>query len=98
MNSYSSAFGNKGTYILYYRMYFVKTFPVLLNHTFFNFRNQKLVYFDYGFTCIFAIEVSLKLIDYGVILHPGSCLRELWNIMDLLVVSCAITSFSMDML
>ena len=98
MNSYSSAFGNKGTYILY-RKYFVKTFPVLLNHAFFfNSRNQKLVYFDYGFTCIFAIEVSLKLIDYGVILHPGSYLRELWNIMDLLVVSCAITSFSMDML
>ena len=68
------------------------------SHIFFNSRNQKLVYFDYGFTCIFAIEVSLKLIDYGVILHPGSYLRELWNIMDLLVVSCAITSFSMDML
>ena len=60
--------------------------------------NQKLVYCDYGFTCIFGIEVILKLIDYGVILHPGSYLRELWNVMDMLVVSCAITSMSMDML
>ena len=60
--------------------------------------NQKLVYFDYGFTCVFAVEVVLKIIDYGVILHPGSYLRELWNVMDMLVVSCAITSFPMDML
>merc|ERR1719412_2710863 len=60
--------------------------------------NQKLVYFDYGFTCVFAIEVMLKVIDYGVILHPGSYLRELWNVMDMLVVSCAITSFAMDLL
>ena len=60
--------------------------------------NQRLVYFDYGFTCVFAIEVFLKVIDYGVILHPGSYLRELWNVMDMLVVSCAITSFMMDML
>ena len=60
--------------------------------------NQKLVYFDYGFTSIFAVEVTMKIIDYGVILHPGSYLRELWNVMDMLVVSCAITSFSMDML
>ena len=61
-------------------------------------RNQQLTYFDYGFTCVFAIEVCLKIIDYGVILHPGSYLRELWNVMDMVVVSCAITSFAMDML
>ena len=41
---------------------------------------------------------DLKIIDYGVILHPGSYLRELWNVMDMLVVSCAISSFTMDML
>ena len=61
-------------------------------------RNVTLGYFDYGFTAIFAVEVLLKLIDYGVILHPGSYLRELWNAMDMLVVSCAITSFTMDMM
>lgn len=60
--------------------------------------NQKLVYFDYGFTCIFAIEVCLKIIDYGVILHPGSYLREWWNVMDMLVVSCAISSFAMNLM
>ena len=60
--------------------------------------NQKLVYFDYGFTCVFAIEVLLKIIDYGVILHPGSYLREWWNVMDMLVVSCAISSFAMNLM
>jgi voltage-dependent calcium channel N type alpha-1B len=60
--------------------------------------NQKLVYFDYGFTCVFAVEVFLKIIDYGVILHPGSYLRELWNVMDMLVVSCALTSLVFDVL
>ena len=39
-----------------------------------------------------------QIIDYGLILHPGSYLRELWNAMDMLVVSCAITSFAMDMM
>ena len=41
---------------------------------------------------------QLTYFDYGVILHPGSYLRELWNVMDMLVVSCAITSFAMDMM
>ena len=40
----------------------------------------------------------LQIIDYGVILHPGSYLRELWNVMDMLVVSCAVSSFIMDMM
>jgi voltage-dependent calcium channel N type alpha-1B len=39
---------------------------------------------------------SLQIIDSGVILHPGSYLRELWNVMDMLVVSSAITSVIMD--
>ena len=37
-----------------------------------------------------------QILDYGLILHPGSYLRELWNAMDMLVVSCAITSAVMD--
>ena len=41
---------------------------------------------------------SLQILDYGLVLHPGSYLREMWNCMDLIVVSCAITSFTMDMM
>ena len=44
------------------------------------------------------IELYLQILDYGLVLHPGSYLREMWNCMDLIVVSCAITSFTMDMM
>ncbi|CRL08058.1 CLUMA_CG021016, isoform A [Clunio marinus] len=55
-------------------------------------KNKLLNYFDYGFTCVFTIELILKVVDLGVILHPGSYLREFWNIMDAVVVGCAVVS------
>merc|ERR1719266_617989 len=56
-------------------------------------RNQVLAYFDYIFTCIFAIEMFLKILDLGVILHPGSYCRDFWNIMDAIVVCCALLAW-----
>ncbi|XP_060853575.1 voltage-dependent calcium channel type A subunit alpha-1 isoform X4 [Rhopalosiphum padi] len=55
--------------------------------------NNYLDVVDNVFTVIFAIEMILKIIDLGVILHPGSYLREFWNIMDAVVVICAFASF-----
>ncbi|XP_053950323.1 voltage-dependent calcium channel type A subunit alpha-1 isoform X4 [Anastrepha ludens] len=60
-------------------------------------RNKILNYFDYAFTGVFTIEMLLKIVDLGVILHPGSYLREFWNIMDAVVVVCAAVSFGFDM-
>ncbi|XP_051864677.1 voltage-dependent calcium channel type A subunit alpha-1 isoform X9 [Drosophila albomicans] len=60
-------------------------------------RNEILNYFDYAFTGVFTIEMLLKIVDLGVILHPGSYLREFWNIMDAVVVICAAVSFGFDM-
>ncbi|XP_011506186.1 PREDICTED: voltage-dependent calcium channel type A subunit alpha-1 [Ceratosolen solmsi marchali] len=60
-------------------------------------RNTILNYFDYAFTGVFTIEMILKIIDLGVILHPGSYLREFWNFMDAIVVVCAAVSFAFDM-
>lgn len=60
-------------------------------------RNEILNYFDYAFTGVFAIEMFLKIVDLGIILHPGSYLREFWNIMDAVVVICALVSFGFDM-
>ncbi|XP_018802975.1 PREDICTED: voltage-dependent calcium channel type A subunit alpha-1 isoform X4 [Bactrocera latifrons] len=60
-------------------------------------RNEILNYFDYAFTGVFTIEMLLKIVDLGVILHPGSYLREFWNIMDAVVVVCAAVSFGFDM-
>lgn len=59
-------------------------------------RNGMLEMFDYAFTGVFALEMILKVIDLGVILHPGSYLREFWNIMDAVVVICATVSIGFD--
>eukprot|EP00095_Tigriopus_kingsejongensis_P005232 maker-scaffold1237_size53912-snap-gene-0.7 protein:Tk05232 transcript:maker-scaffold1237_size53912-snap-gene-0.7-mRNA-1 annotation:"hypothetical protein DAPPUDRAFT_333049" len=56
-------------------------------------RNHVLTYFDYVFTGIFAVEMVLKIIDLGFILHPGSYCRDVWNILDAVVVTCALVAF-----
>lgn len=57
-------------------------------------RNQILDKFDHAFTAVFAVEMILKIIDLGILFHPGSYLREFWNIMDAVVVICAVFSFA----
>ncbi|CAK5122112.1 unnamed protein product [Meloidogyne enterolobii] len=57
-------------------------------------RNKILQYFDYCFTGVFACEMLLKLIDQGVILHPGSYCRDFWNVLDGVVVVCALIGFA----
>lgn len=59
-------------------------------------RNNVLNYLDYAFTGVFTIEMLLKVVDLGIILHPGSYLREFWNIMDAVVVICAAVSIGFD--
>ena len=34
-----------------------------------------------------------QILDQGFILHPGAFMRDFWNVMDITVVSCALTSF-----
>lgn len=46
-----------------------------------SYRNTILNYFDYAFTGVFTVEMLLKIVDLGIILHPGSYLREFWNVM-----------------
>ncbi|XP_017780350.1 PREDICTED: voltage-dependent calcium channel type A subunit alpha-1 isoform X5 [Nicrophorus vespilloides] len=59
--------------------------------------NKFLNNFDYAFTGVFAIEMFLKIVDLGIILHPGSYLREFWNLMDAVVVICALVSIGYDL-
>ena len=35
----------------------------------------------------------LQILDRGFILHPGSYMRDYWNVMDITVVSCSMVSF-----
>lgn len=55
-------------------------------------RNLVLDYFDYIFTAVFAVEILVKLIAYGVIVHSGSFCRSAFNILDLLIVAVSIVA------
>lgn len=47
---------------------------------------QKLEATEIYFLAIFCVEASLKILALGFVLHRGSYLRNIWNIMDFFVV------------
>jgi len=53
---------------------------------------QVLNKFDYFFTAVFTIELILKLISYGFVLHDGAFCRSAFNLLDLLVVCVSLIS------
>lgn len=64
-------------------------------------RNEVLNYFDIVFTIIFAIEMIMKIVALGFVLHKRAYLRSSWNCLDFVVVmgsvlSLALTSSGVD--
>ncbi|CAL7937216.1 unnamed protein product [Xylocopa violacea] len=59
-----------------------------------SYRNQILLKFDYFFTTVFTIEIWLKMISYGFIIHDGAFCRSAFNLLDLLVVCSSLISMS----
>ncbi|XP_036357316.1 muscle calcium channel subunit alpha-1-like isoform X3 [Octopus sinensis] len=57
-------------------------------------RSKILNYFDYIFTSVFTIEIIIKLISYGLVLHKGSFCRSYFNLLDLLVVGVSLISIN----
>ncbi|XP_075834115.1 voltage-dependent P/Q-type calcium channel subunit alpha-1A-like [Microtus pennsylvanicus] len=57
-------------------------------------RNNVLRYFDYVFTGAFTFDMVIKMIDLGLVLHQGAYFRDLWNILDFIVVSGALVAFA----
>ncbi|CAF3045433.1 unnamed protein product, partial [Rotaria sp. Silwood2] len=57
-----------------------------------SFRNRILNTADYFFTAVFTVEICLKVISYGLILHPGAFCRNRFNILDIVVVSVSLIS------
>ncbi|CAG4985227.1 unnamed protein product [Colias eurytheme] len=49
---------------------------------------------DYFFTTVFTIELLLKLITYGFILHKDAFCRSAFNLLDLLVVIVSLVSLT----
>ncbi|XP_066499843.1 calcium channel, voltage-dependent, L type, alpha 1S subunit, b [Hoplias malabaricus] len=61
-----------------------------------SFRNQILAYADIVFTTVFTIEIVLKMLVYGAILHTGSFCRNSFNILDLIVVVVSLLSMGLE--
>uniref|UniRef100_A0A3B5LQ11 Voltage-dependent N-type calcium channel subunit alpha n=1 Tax=Xiphophorus couchianus TaxID=32473 RepID=A0A3B5LQ11_9TELE len=61
-------------------------------------RNNVLKYLDYAFTGVFTFEMVIKMVDLGLLLHPGSYFRDLWNILDFIVVSGALVAFAFSIM
>ncbi|CAL1275564.1 unnamed protein product [Larinioides sclopetarius] len=59
-------------------------------------RNKILNKFDMFFTTVFTVEITLKAVTYGLILHKGSFCRSAFNNLDILVVSVSLISFGFD--
>ncbi|XP_026516372.1 voltage-dependent P/Q-type calcium channel subunit alpha-1A [Terrapene carolina triunguis] len=57
-------------------------------------KDQVLRYFDYVFTGVFTFEMVIKMVDLGLVLHQGAYFRDLWNILDFIVVSGALVAFA----
>lgn len=57
-------------------------------------RNLVLNHFDYFFTTVFTIEIWLKMISYGFIIHDGAFCRSAFNLLDLVVVIASLVSMS----
>ena len=58
--------------------------------------NRVLTYFDYVFTAAFVVEMIVKVVSCGFCLHPGSYIREPWNVLDFIVVVSALLSYLMQ--
>ncbi|MCP9266063.1 Voltage-dependent calcium channel type D subunit alpha-1 [Dirofilaria immitis] len=52
-----------------------------------------LNYFDYFFTTVFTVEITLKVVVYGMMFHKGSFCRNAFNLLDILVVAVSLVSF-----
>ena len=51
---------------------------------------------EYVFTALFAMELVLKVIAFGFVLHKGSYLRSSWNILDFVIVVMSFLSIFLD--
>lgn len=41
---------------------------------------------EYVFLIIFTIETFLKILAYGLVMHPSSYIRNGWNLLDFVIV------------
>lgn len=44
--------------------------------------------------CLVFVWVPPQMVDLGLVLHQGAYFRDLWNILDFIVVSGALVAFA----
>uniref|UniRef100_A0A4W3III4 Voltage-dependent L-type calcium channel subunit alpha n=1 Tax=Callorhinchus milii TaxID=7868 RepID=A0A4W3III4_CALMI len=61
-----------------------------------NSTNHDLEKVEYAFLIIFTIETFLKIIAYGLMLHPNAYVRNGWNLMDFVIVVVGLFSVVLE--
>ncbi|XP_078270773.1 voltage-dependent L-type calcium channel subunit alpha-1D-like isoform X7 [Rhinoraja longicauda] len=61
-----------------------------------NSTNHDLETVEYAFLIIFTIETCLKIIAYGLLLHPNAYVRNGWNLMDFVIVIVGLFSVVLE--
>uniref|UniRef100_A0A8C3ICK0 Voltage-dependent L-type calcium channel subunit alpha n=1 Tax=Chrysemys picta bellii TaxID=8478 RepID=A0A8C3ICK0_CHRPI len=63
-----------------------------------NSTNHNLEKVEYAFLIIFTIETFLKIIAYGLLLHPNAYVRNGWNLLDFVIVVVGLFSVILEQL
>uniref|UniRef100_A0A8C5R4W6 Voltage-dependent L-type calcium channel subunit alpha n=1 Tax=Leptobrachium leishanense TaxID=445787 RepID=A0A8C5R4W6_9ANUR len=53
---------------------------------------------EYAFLIIFTIETFLKIIAYGLVMHPNAYVRNGWNLLDFVIVIVGLFSVALEQL
>ncbi|XP_041953728.1 calcium channel, voltage-dependent, L type, alpha 1F subunit [Alosa sapidissima] len=61
-----------------------------------NATNHDLEQVEYVFLIIFTIETFLKILAYGLVMHPSSYIRNGWNLLDFVIVIVGLFSVILE--
>ncbi|XP_075430992.1 voltage-dependent L-type calcium channel subunit alpha-1D isoform X7 [Ascaphus truei] len=63
-----------------------------------NSTNHNLEKVEYAFLIVFTIETFLKIIAYGLVMHPNAYVRNGWNLLDFVIVIVGLFSVVLEQL
>ncbi|XP_037368962.1 voltage-dependent L-type calcium channel subunit alpha-1F isoform X2 [Talpa occidentalis] len=61
-----------------------------------NTANYNLEQVEYVFLVIFTVETVLKIVAYGLVLHPSAYIRNGWNLLDFIIVVVGLFSVLLE--
>uniref|UniRef100_A0A6I8SJP7 Voltage-dependent L-type calcium channel subunit alpha n=1 Tax=Xenopus tropicalis TaxID=8364 RepID=A0A6I8SJP7_XENTR len=63
-----------------------------------NSTNHNLEKVEYAFLIVFTIETFLKIVAYGLVMHPSAYVRNGWNLLDFVIVIVGLFSVALEQL